>query len=867
MIRPEDAGGTLKVSVVGYNGASSDRKYVLRTTTTPGSNALPCHTPPSLQTAAAGSFPSLPLASDRQTLILVNRRRMAAQYGAAATDAMLQKLQTYANRDDVRGVVVPVEAHPTLGTAVNDAYAAWDDNRCSSTRIADVVSQINRVVDDVRKGLPGLRSVMLVGPHQVLPQAPIPDTAELSNENEYADDAAFGGKDNEVSRVLRDGNVLSDAPYGDFDPQQTDKGRRIYVPDVALGRLLETPADVVAQIDRYIAANGVLDPTSADVAGYDFLRDGSEAVAAPLRTKLGAGNVRTAINETWDATYALGVLNAPQARLSSLNAHYNHMAGLPAAAFNGNGSPDLFYAGQTSPAPGSLAFTMGCHAGLGIADVLVQTPDAYDAQRLADWPQRFGQRSSTYVANTGFGYGDTDVVAYSESLMASFAAELSTGKATVGQSFENAVRRYVAEFGETADEYHYKALHEATFYGIPTYRMGSTGLTGPATLPPAGTVDGSTISTPFDVSPTFQAVDGPRGRTYQVPGERMKEIVGRPIQPRVTVALPRTGSAPAHGFLIEGLQSQEIADVDVPFGLPTVDLSANEPENVATSTIFPVSPGAVVQTADADGLKETLDLSAGQFRLDSSTGGTRGTQALFQRIRGRVLRSRSSDWEPPIVLKVNPEAVPGLVSFRAELQDTDATGGVALYRTDADATWRSVNLAVAGPHTVSGGQPLPAGATYVKEWQVQVQDEAGNVGRNSFKGQLVPRPTNGTVAIQLTPAPGASGYLNATPQVSIDPPTGAASDCSVSVNGGPYKAYDGPFTPSPSLTVPTRSTCSAPTARPAAVASSSTPKDRRSPVSPRPRRTPSAGTAPTSRSGSVVPMRQAVWRRVRTTRW
>ncbi len=149
------------------------------------------------------------------------------------------------------------------------------------------------------------------------------------------------------------------------------------------------------------------------------------------------------------------------------------------------------------------------------------------------------------------------------------------------------------------------------------------------------------------------------------------------------------------------------------------------------------------------------------------------------------------------MVKVNPEAVPGLVSFRAELQDTDATGGVALYRTDADATWRSVNLAVAGPHTVSGGQPLPAGATYVKEWQVQVHDEAGNVGRNSFKGQLVPRPTNGTVAIQLTPAPGASGYLSAAPQVSIDPPNGAASDCSVSVNGGPYEDYDGPFTPSP----------------------------------------------------------------------
>ncbi len=796
VIRPEDAGGTLRVSVVGYNGASSDEKYVLRTATTPGSSPLPCHTPPSLQSAGAGVFPSLPASSDRQTLILVNRRRMAAQYGASATDAMLTRLGTYAARSDVRGVVVPVEAHPTLGAAVDDAYARWDENRCSSTRIGNVVAEINRVVDDVRKGLPDLRSIVLVGPHQVLPQAPIPDTAELSNESEYADDAAFDGKDNEVSRVLRDGNLLSDAPYGDFDPQQTDKGRRIYVPDVALGRLLETPGEVVAQVDRYLEADGILDPASADVSGYDFLSDGSAAVAAPLRGLLGSTKVRTEINETWDDAYALGVLNAAEPRVSSLNAHYNHMAGLPAAAFNANGSPNLFHATQASPAPGSLAFTMGCHAGLGIADILVQTPTAYDAERVADWPQRFAQRRSTYVANTGFGYGDTDVVAYSESLMSGFATELASGRGTVGQSFGNALRRYVSEFGETADEYHYKALHVATFYGLPTYRVGSSGISAPAVLPPTGNGEGSTVSTPFDVSPTFQAVDGPRGRTYQVPGERMKEIVGRPIQPRISVPLPRTGNAPAHGFLIEGLETEEIPDVDVPFGQPTVDLSANEPENAATSTIFPVSPGAIVQTADASGRKETLDLSAGQFRLDTSTG-ARGTQALYKRIRGRVLRSTSADWEPPIVLKVNPEAVPGLVSFRVDLEDTDATGGVALYRTDADATWHSVNLAVAAPRTVSGGQPLPAGATYVKEWQVQVRDAAGNVGRNAFKGQLVPRPSSGTVTIRLNPEPGASGYLRETPQVTIDPGDLDAEDCAVSVNGGAYEPYRGPFVPDP----------------------------------------------------------------------
>ncbi len=51
--------------------------------------------------------------------------------------------------------------------------------------------------------------------------------------------------------------MLTDDPYGDFDPQAWLNGT-MALPDVGLGRLVETPANIGAQIDRYVAAGGVL---------------------------------------------------------------------------------------------------------------------------------------------------------------------------------------------------------------------------------------------------------------------------------------------------------------------------------------------------------------------------------------------------------------------------------------------------------------------------------------------------------------------------------------------------------------------------------------------------------------------------------
>ena len=49
------------------------------------------------------------------------------------------------------------------------------------------------------------------------------------------------------------------------------------MPDLPVGRLVETPAEITGMIDAFLA-DSVLDPTTSLVTGYDFLTDGATSV-------------------------------------------------------------------------------------------------------------------------------------------------------------------------------------------------------------------------------------------------------------------------------------------------------------------------------------------------------------------------------------------------------------------------------------------------------------------------------------------------------------------------------------------------------------------------------------------------------------
>jgi uncharacterized delta-60 repeat protein len=804
-IRPEEAGETFYAQVIGYDGAQSADPYVIRRIDRPDPPALDCPAR-SMSSSFSVPFPGN-VPAGTQALMLVAPERLAALYGATQAQNVIDRLNALAAQTN--GLVVPVTSDPTVD--VGSAFAAADATPCSAERANDVVGAINQVVDHVRQlggGLGQLRSIVLVGSDEVLPQARVPDYTALANESDYADSATLNTdvdsslEDNAVSRSLRDGFLLSDDPYGDFDP-----GPRLSVPDVALGRLVETPDEITGQIDSFLQANGVLNPQRAFVTGYDFLSDGATDELNSLTGAVPSGSAQGRIDETWTASDAAAGLSASGAGFLAPNAHFDHHRLLPAAAFNGY-SPNLLSAADTNPTPGSIAFTVGCHAGLNLA---VASVGGSADPRLGDWAQQMASHDVVFAGNTGFGYGDSESIAYSERLMADYAHQLASGQVTSGQAMMLAKQQGAASAG-IYDDYWNKSSMEATFYGVPMYRIGSGGGVGAPALPrPDGTSDtGPTTrsSTPLSVSYTLNGaggqtadvtrdlhqVDTDRGTYFQVGDEDPLVVQHRPIEPKTTIDVTDP-NARAKSFLIESLTTQD-GGINPVIGLPTVDLEAHETEPDSDAPFFPARLASVEESATAAGPRDALTLIAGSTRDN--------TQRLVRYEAGRVMRSTSNDFDPPTIRRVDGDVLNGSFSIRVEADGGDVLGGNVLYVTDAEVaaggtlTWHRANLSVIAPGVLGAGGALPNG-TAIEEAIVQVYDTSNNVAISSKKVEghsfeAIAAPDPGDPKVVLSPAPPASGYYASSPTVSLDQGDHASARFEVSIDGDDFRAYDGQFT-------------------------------------------------------------------------
>ena len=322
---------------------------------------------------------------------------------------------------------------------------------------------IGGVLDGIRAQRPTLKYVVILGGDDIVPQARLSDFTTLANEYEFADtfdaSTALGG-------ALRNSTFLSDDPYGDVDPVPY-LNRQLHVPDLALGRLVEDPVDIVGAITRFAVADGRLDPTTSFDTGYDFLTDGANRVNAAFAAEVGQANAAALINNSWTRAQFLAGFLSPVGGgpgLNALNGHADPSALQPAARAAadrdhrpgaGRGQPEQPDSVQHGLPRGPLAarrLHRGRQRGLG-ADV------------------RAARRRRCGLANTGYGYGDTLVNAYGELLNGLFAENLLAGTMTAGEALSFAKQAYLAESGVFGvfDE---KSMGELTFYGLPMYGVG-----------------------------------------------------------------------------------------------------------------------------------------------------------------------------------------------------------------------------------------------------------------------------------------------------------------------------------------------------------------------------------------------------------
>jgi hypothetical protein len=748
-------GGSYTIQLNGYNGASSGAPYLLRVRQTlpRGAGACPPRSFAFAGQGTTGTAPAVP--ANVRTLFLVNQKRLGDTHGAVAASSVLARLTTLAARPDVAGVVVPVEANGDVASA----YSNWDSAPCDVTAPNVVVKAINNLVDaTVPPGSPqraSLQNIVVVGGDDIIPFARLDDDTSYSNELEYAADITDGSVPTPLSAALSERKTLSDDPYGTFTPSLLSDGKYLYLPDVALGRLVETPSEIVGQVDQYLlpAVNGRLNASTALTTGYDFLRDGATSVDASLSPRLGPGAKTTLINDTWNKAALLAALfqGAASPQIVSLNAHFDHYGSLPAIGDAAAGRGDLFTTGDLTGVPdrlvGRLVFSMGCHGGLSVPDVYL---GGNVTDRSLDWAQALAKQRAVYVANTGYGYGDTDTVALSEKLNAEFAKRLD-GTMTAGQALRFAKHAYAADGITTV--YDLKALHQFVYYGLPMFGVGPNPV-NPPPLPPTLPVstDPSTglVSANVTVNPAFAVVAASNGSSYLTADGKSPLVAdGRPIQPRTDVDITQPNGLIAHGTLITALTSSDANPFAVAISRPVVDLASSEPDVAANDAAFPSTLPNITNFAALSGKRQRLSLAVGQwFGDDDPSNATNiGTQRRFTRVSARVFYrpTADSDFTPPAISSVTGASAGSTVTF--SVAATDAAGirlVTVLYRDGA--TWRSLTLPSNGSTWTGSG---PANQAVV-DYLVQVVDASGNVATSSNKASLFtaePGPVTGRLKV------------------------------------------------------------------------------------------------------------------------
>ena len=274
-----------------------------------------------------------------------------------------------------------------------------------------------------------------------------------------------------------------------------------------------------------------------------LLADGSQKVASTETAQHGRTNVKTLIDDPasgptkpWTASSLDTALGAAPANVLSLNAHYDHYRLLP------SDRGTLFSSSQMAAKSltGRFVFTMGCHAGLSVSDIIVGASDS----RHLDWAQVYGAGGALFAGNTGFGYGDTTGVAYSEKLMALLAKRLD-GSLSAGDALTFAKNDFKASLGPI-DVYDEKVISETTFYGLPMYRVGPAAALPPVPAPrptaPDPTVGGGVLTADLSVSPTLTPRTSPFGSYFS--SDDTVSTSYRPVEPSTSTDVTSRTSSP-----------------------------------------------------------------------------------------------------------------------------------------------------------------------------------------------------------------------------------------------------------------------------------------------------------------------------------
>ena len=473
--------------------------------------------------------------SNFKTVILWDSSRIEGN--AEEIDDLRSRLTTLAARVEVDGVVIDLAELPlddNLRTL--RAQAAAQVECVYATNL--VAEEIKNIVDSNRNA--ELEYVVLVGGDDSIPFFRYPDQALLGPEQDYdppvADDSAS-------QAALRLNYILGQDEYGSRFSVSAGDGD-IPIPELAVGRVVETAPEAMGVIDAYLSTGDGIALSGSDLTtlatGYDFLTDAAEEVAGNFDNGTGSSGSRLIDPADRSPDDPLS-WTADDLRASLLDSGRNDLVFL-AGHFSANSALAADYrtslittelANSAVDLTNSIVFSAGCHSGYNI----VNNEIVPGVTLPLDWAQAFAQKGATLIAGTGYQYGDTDFVEYSERLYSGFSARLAdAGPVSVGGALVDAKQDYLAATPDMRG-LHRKALIISTVFGLPMISVDLPG--GPIVAPG----DSSIVGTPTGFG------SGPG----QVLGLGYADVtIAEPLAEKTVTLTQLDGSAPLPATYYEG---------------------------------------------------------------------------------------------------------------------------------------------------------------------------------------------------------------------------------------------------------------------------------------------------------------------------
>jgi hypothetical protein len=693
-----------------------------------------------------------PTSSAVNTLIVTNRAKLEAVFGAPQATLVMTTLQALSLHNRVAGEVIDLNANDT----VRAAYADWAANP-NSTAHANAVAQTirNLIIDDIGRRR-SIQYLVIVGDDRIVPFHRLADASSKYPESWYT----YTVPGTSVGHAQRDNTFLTDDCYSAAQLVQRTRAGWC-VPLLATGRLVETPDDIVRFITRFLTRSQItpIAPNMALVGGFDFAKATAEYTCDKLRLRFGAAQVNCTLigDGTSLARHReLQLDTKPSFLLQSFHGHGTHFA------FAVNKNSELITVNEIALSPNTpeegwgLVWSPACHVGLSVPDV--------GGPNTLDFAQVYLRRGTNLIANTGYGWGNKGGTAYSEYLVQYLVDALTReNDVQIGPALRRAkLKYYTQQPGD--DVLHPKVAMLMTLYGLPMMSLHTNSPTNQPQRPttedefpsmitsanvPAVTLPGANFVSAVE-SIRFVANAAPSallsrssdesGTTFALDG-RVAYALGESVQPRFYYTLTRPDAAtPARSAWILSATYETVRGITA-----TLTTATNEHGSTQTAATDGWDNSDFVAVRTLPG-QDTLIALMGQGNRDVQQ--IRLTRAMSV----EVYYSNIQDLEPPHLISLDIERQSEQYALKAKISDTNAITRVGVLYTNGEGAWHTQDLHFDESIKSWVGSVRESGEV---SFAVQALDSAGNVSRFTNKGRYfaAAEPVNTSVYLPLVAMP------------------------------------------------------------------------------------------------------------------